>query len=326
MTSVALLALDDCCATSLTGPIDAMQIANAHLRKQLGSENTFNWKIISPENQPITASGGITLTTQGDLSLNSWDVVFVPAMYYQGARDFEEKLASWSDIYPWIQKQWERGAVLASTCTGAFLLAEAGLLNGRNATTSWWAEKLFHRRYPDVHLNTHALLSQSDRIICSGAITAVLQLSVKMIERFTSPTIASLTAKSMLIDVGQSVQTLYVSASAFNAHSDKMVSQAQHWLQQNLMKKVSLEYLAQSMAVSQRTLIRRFKAAIGLTPQNYLQLLKVEAAKQLLETTRLRISLIAERVGYVDQGAFIKMFKSKTGLTPKAYRGRFSST
>lgn len=321
MINVALLGLNDSCASSLFSPIDVMQIANGHLRQQLGdTAELFHWQIVTPDGEPVTASGGVSFKANAGLDQEKWDAIIIPGIYYFGAKSFTAQLQKWGNVREWLLDQWHEGAVLAANCTGTFLLAESGLLDGQEATTSWWAEQHFRTSYPRVQVDVNRLMTESDRLICTGALTSILQLAIRLVEYFTSQTIASLTAKTMLIDIGQTNQSFYFSLSEINSHNDRLVARAQHHLQRNQGSSVSLELLAQTLAISHRTLIRRFKSAIGMTPQTYLQKLRMDTAKQLLETSMLRIAHIAEQVGYSDVGAFNKIFYKHVGLTPRVYR------
>ncbi len=324
MTDIALLVTDGVCLSSLAGAIDVMHIANRLKRKQLGDAGEeIKWHCVSPDGQSVVASSGLPISVSGGLDRTRWDAVLVCGIYYEGSSQFEEQLAKWPDIGQWLVSQWQQGALLAGNCTGTFLLGQAGLLNGKHVTTAWWAEKHFRRKYPKAELDTGQLITEDDRIICTGAITSILQLAIRLVEHFISPSVASLTAKTMLIDVSQTSQLLFISPEAYNEHQDRLVTKTQYWLQQNLSRQVNLAEVADLMAVSQRTLIRRFKASIHMTPNRYLQLLRVEVAKQLLETTALPVLDIAEHVGYQDEGAFSRIFTNHTSHTPRAYRSKF---
>ncbi|WP_432470106.1 GlxA family transcriptional regulator [Amphritea sp. HPY] len=325
MPRVALLAMDDCYASSLTGFMDLLQIANAHARKQLGDAmEPFEWQLLSINGNNVKASGGLPLAVDSAPDMKTvFDVVYIPGVFYGGAEAFDLFLKKHGVIGSWLIEQWQRGAILAANCTGTFLLAEVGLLDGHTATTTWWLEKQFRSRFPNVSLDVKQLLTEDDRLVCAGAITTHQHLALRMVERFFSPAIASLCAKALLVDIGQTAQAPYLSLSKTTDHGDKLVARAQYRLQQDLRKNISMKELADELAVSQRTLMRRFNSALGMPPLTYLQNLRIEAAKHLLETTEMNIESIIQEVGYEDTSSFSRLFQERAGLTPTVYRERF---
>ncbi|MDF9618448.1 helix-turn-helix domain-containing protein [Pseudomonas entomophila] len=327
MPRVALITLEDCYASSLTGLVDIFQVANAHVRKQFGEHVApFEWRFVSLAGGAVNVSGGLSLATEPLVSLGlAYDLVYIPGIFYNGHEAFERVLAS-PKLGHWIVEQWQQGALVAANCTGTFLLAEAGLLDKRHATTTWWLEKRFRQRYPKVRLDVRHLLTEDERLLCAGGIPTYQHLALRMIEHFFSPAIASLCAKTLLVDVGQTAQAPFLPLSDARDHGDSLVARAQYKLQQNLRKPLTIKALAAELAVSQRTLNRRFKLALGMQPLTYLQNLRIEAAKQLLELTDLHIETILVDVGYSDASSFSRLFQARTGLTPTAYRERFKRT
>jgi len=329
MTKVALIALDGCYASSLTGFMDLLQIANAHAEKQLqGALEPFEWTILSMNGEPVQAQGGLLLAANAGLERDeTFDLIYIPGVYYGGTEAFTTFLQAHKPVVDWLTQQWHtHNTPLAANCTGTFLLAETGLLNGRKATTTWWLEKQFRHRYPHVKLDINQLISEDNGLICAGSITSHQHLAIRMIERFLSPAVASLCAKALLVDIGQTVQAPYLSLSNNKDHGDKLIAKAQYQLQQTFREKVSIQALAEDLSVSQRTLTRRFKTALDVLPSTYLQNLRLEAAKHLLETTGINIHSLIHEVGYDDASSFSRLFQGRTGLTPKAYRERFKRT
>lgn len=323
----AILAYDDCYASSLGGFADVMQIANAHLRRQLGaSPPQFEWHFLSMTGRPVTTSNGLQVTTQPIRGREKYDLVFVPSAHYGGSKAFDQLLARQNSACDWLSGQWQQGACLAANCTGTFVLAATGLLDGRPATTTWWLADQFRQRFPKVDLQLEPVITEADRLVCAGASASYLLQTIHIIERFCGSAIASQCAKTMLIDVSQTKQTPYLPLLTDKAHADSLVHRAQHWLQRNMAKEVRMSEMASDLGVSERTIIRRFQAALDQPPLRYLQSLRIEAARSLLEAGDLHVEQIAVQVGYNDTSSFCRLFKEKVGLSPGAYRNRFRGT
>ncbi|MBP0621150.1 GlxA family transcriptional regulator [Cupriavidus consociatus] len=324
MYRAAVLAYDDCYASSLGGFADVLQIANAHLRQQLGARSSqFEWQFVSPAGGPITTSNGLQVSTQPIRASEKFSLVFVPSAHYAGSKAFDRLLARQSTACEWLKAQWAEGAYLAANCTGTFVLATTGLLDGRPATTTWWLADQFRRKFPRVDLQLDPVITEADRLVCAGASASYLLQTIHIIERFCGPVIASQCAKTMLIDVSQTKQTPYLPLLTDKAHADSLVHRAQHWLQKNMAKDVRMSEMASDLGVSERTIIRRFQAALDQSPLRYLQSLRIEAARTLLGEGDLNVEQVAMQVGYNDTSSFCRLFREKVGLSPGAYRGRF---
>ncbi len=324
MPRAAILTFDECYASSVGGFADILQIANSHLRRQQGAAAAqFEWHFVSSSGNPIVASNGLQLQTQKLEPRERYDLVFIPSLHYGGQRQFDQILDRLAATSNWLVAQWRAGAWIAANCTGTFILAQTGLLDGRTVTTTWWLERQFRARYPKVDLQIRSVLTESDRLVCAGASASYLLQAIRIIERFSGPAIASQTAKSSLIDVSQTSQVPYLPLLAERAHADSLVERAQHWLQSNMTEELRISELAEALAISDRTLIRRFKAALDQTPLAYLQDLRLEAARALLETGDLSVEVISGEVGYNDTSSFSRLFRQRIGMSPGAYRRRF---
>jgi transcriptional regulator GlxA family with amidase domain len=251
------------------------------------------------------------------------DAVIVPGPFVRDIERFLEETEFVKPLLAALCRQHERGILLASYCTGSFLLAEAGLLDGSPATTHWAKGEVFARRYPEVDLRIADIITEQEGIICSGAVTSSLNLALRIVERLAGADAAADTGKLMLIDTNRVSQTSYATRQEAQ-HSDPLVGRAQRWMEKSLQRGFKLGELAQHLAVSERTLNRRFKQALGEPPLQYLQTLRVDVAKRLLETRRLKVDSVSERVGYSDLSTFRRLFKRETGLSPREYQRRFS--
>ncbi len=323
MIRAAILTFDECYASSVGGFADILHAANSHLWRQQGSAAIqFEWRFVSEPGGAVVASNGLQLPTHKLDPSERYDVVFIPSLHYGGRRQFDRTLDRQIGTSAWLLAQWRAGAWVAANCTGTFILAQTGLLDERTATTTWWLERQFRAKYPKVDLQLRSIITEADRLICAGASATYLLQAIRVIERFAGSTIASQTAKSLLIDVSQTSQVPYLPLLAERTHADSLVQRAQHWLQGNMTKELRISDLAQALAVSDRTLIRRFKAALDQTPLAYLQDLRLEAARAMLETGDQSVDVIASQVGYHDSSSFTRLFRQRIGMSPGAYRNR----
>jgi transcriptional regulator GlxA family with amidase domain len=243
--------------------------------------------------------------------------------YWSLRDDIEASLAGVAPAVPWLRRMHERGADLASMCTGAFVLAETGLLDGRAATTHWIAHDLFRARYPLVTLRPERIIVDEGRLITSGGATSFLNLVMYLAEKFLGAATAQAASKMFLIDLNKGAQTAYAIFSTQKTHGDAAVLRAQAMIEEGAGGSLSVAGLASSVAVSPRQFIRRFKAATGNTPVEYIQRVRVEAAKKHLETSSLGWGEIVQRVGYEDLASFRRVFVKYVGISPTEYRKRY---
>lgn len=227
-------------------------------------------------------------------------------------------------LVAWLVDRHAEGTLLCSVCAGAFLLAETGLLAGRPATTHWALKEAFLARHPEVLLDTDRLLVDDGDILTAGGLMAWVDLGLKLVHRFLGTATLLATARHFLVDPGGREQRFYTSFAPTLDHGDAAVLRVQHWLQKRAGARVSLPEMAARARLGERTFLRRFQKATGLRPTEYLQLLRVGKARELLEQSDLAVEEIAWRVGYEDTGAFRKVFQRVMGLTPGEYRRRFS--
>lgn len=271
--------------------------------------------------QVVVGSGGIRVhcdtTTR---SVRRADVVLVPAL----EPDLADRLAQNRDVVAWIRRMHDGGADVASACTGAFLLGEAGLLDGRAATTHWAFQDLLRQRYPRVRVCPEAIVVDEGRVCTAGGAMSFLNLALHLIERWLGAEVARIASKVFLVDVNKPPQTAYAILDAQKAHTDVEILRAQGLMESGLAAGASsVGEVSVKVAMSRRTFVRRFTRATGSSPREYLQRVRVEAAKRALEGTRRSIVSIAAETGYTDPVAFRRVFARLTGLTPADYRRRY---
>ncbi len=252
------------------------------------------------------------------------DMLIVPGLDFDNARVLIERLALLAPEVAFIRKVAQRNISVASMCVGAFLLAEAGALDGRIATTSWLLNGVLAKRYPSVTLELNAIVTEDNGVFCAGAVTAAYDLGLKLIERFGDIDLAQKVAKVMLLEPNRRSQAPFVFGSLDAQGKDTLVAQVCKWLRRNFSGQISIDEVAAQFAVSPRTLLRQFRDEMLDTPLGYLQKIRLEHAKALLETTNLSFADIVDRAGYVDESAFRRLFKRHVGLTPSGYKKRFS--
>lgn len=223
----------------------------------------------------------------------------------------------------WLRERHGEGAILASVCVGAFLLAETGLLGGRTITTHWNFAEAFRARFPNVGLDTDRLIIDGGDIISAGGLMSWIDLGLKLIDRFLGPVVMAQTARVMLVDPPGREQRYYSGFAPRLTHGDAAVLKAQHFLQASEGREARLATLAEQAGLEERTLLRRFQKATGLTTTEYAQRLRIAKAQELLQFGRLPVEQISWKVGYSDTGAFRKIFHRIVGLTPGEYRQRF---
>lgn len=227
-------------------------------------------------------------------------------------------------LVPWLREQYQAGVVLCSVCAGAYLLGETGILNGRNATTHWLYANDFHARFPKVRLNADRLVIDDGDIVTAAGAMAWTDLGLRLVDRYLGASVMLETARLLLIDPPGREQCYYSAFAPNLKHGDSAILKLQHWLHAVDSQEIILAELAELAGLEERTLLRRFKKATGMTTGEYVQRMRVGRAKELLQTTTLPFDRIAWDVGYSDVSAFRKVFQKIVGLPPGEYRQRFA--
>jgi transcriptional regulator GlxA family with amidase domain len=326
--SIVLLLADECQASAVLLMLEVLCVANIQAaRAEPAAPPVFRWQLLSPSGgKAVHAMGGATLIAEGSLSeAGRVDAVFVPGLHFDGdVQRLQRRIeALTDDCGSWLAEQYRKGAVLAASCSGVFVLARAGLLDGRRATTSWFLGGLFRASFDQVRYCQGELVACDGRLFSSGAFSATLDLALQIVEHFAGPALALACAKVMLIDPNRDSQFPYMTLQARARHSDKLVLRAQSRVRSRVREQVSVEDLARRLGVTARTLNRRFHEAIGCSPIEYLQEVRIEGAKRLLETSGLTLEQIMERVGYQDPSSFRRLFERMTKVSPSRYRRMF---
>lgn len=325
MIKVRILGFDYAFATSITGVTDLLSTAGTAWNYFIGKhlEPKFDVRIASRNGRPIRCLNNLELNAHCSFEqIGEVDVLLVPSI----GGDVDKALQNNGDLIAVLKDYASRGTQIISNCTGAFFLAEAGILDGRKATTHWAHADRFKARYPKVQLVPEQLITTDGQVFCSGGGTAWFDMGLYLIELYIDHESAIESAKAMVLDTGRHSQLSYFATHQNKYHSDETVKAVQEWIDEHYAEDFSLAWLAEQYAMSPRTLIRRFKTATGESPLAYLQTVRIEVAKKFLEVSAQTIAEITQKVGYEDVSSFSKMFKRKVGLSPREYRGRFSKS
>lgn len=248
------------------------------------------------------------------------DLILVPAL----SGDLEKALEKNRPFVPWIIQQHSQGAEVASLCLGAFLLASTGLLNGKPCSTHWQFANQFRNMFPKVQMAEDKIVTEQSGIYSSGGASSYWNLLLHLIEKYTGREMAILASKFFVLDIARDSQSPFALFRGQKTHSDNEILQVQDFIESNFTEKISVEELADRFGIGRRTFERRFKKATHNSPVEYLQRVRIEAAKKELETERKTVNEVMFDVGYSDTKAFRDVFKKVTGLTPVEYRSRYN--
>jgi transcriptional regulator GlxA family with amidase domain len=322
---IQILVYEGCMASEVMAIADLFHIANKlSLHRRPGEKGKlFSVELIGMRSVSVTTANGMHIDSRVT-GKSEGRLLIVPGLDFDNARAMLQRLTHLAPEIALIREAAQRGASIASICVGAFLLAEAGVLDGRKATTSWLLNGVLAKRYPKVKFDLNAMVTEDDGVFCAGAVTAAYDLGLKLIDRYADGDLAQMVAKVMLLEPNRRSQAPFVFTSLEAQARDTLVAQACKWLHRHIGQHFSIDEVAAHFAVSPRTLLRRFREEIHDTPIGYLQKIRLEHAKALLETTHLSFVQIVDRAGYFDESAFRRLFKRHVGLTPIEYRKRFS--
>lgn len=323
MLNIVIVGFDKALSSAMTGLADLFGLAGVTWNRIQGQEaqRLFNVRIASPDGQPVRCINGVQIGAHLSYDqVTDVDAIVVPTIGGPVA-DVLPHNAALLDL---LRRADAQGWTITGNCTGNFLLAEAGILNGKTATTHWGYREAFAQRYPQVELKADQLITRHDHIYCAGGGLAWFDLGLHMIERQYGFETAIQTAKAFVIDYRRDSQLSYSLMRIAKPHKDELVKQAQLWLEDHYAENFTVDDLADRFSVSKRTLIRRFNSALDMPPNTYVQSIRIEAAQKLLEETERTVDVVMNDVGYEDASSFRRLFRKKTGLTPTEYRRRFS--
>jgi transcriptional regulator GlxA family with amidase domain len=306
MTKVAVIEIDGCMASSVAITHDVLATAN----RISAAKRVPAFKV-------TTVRCG---SRRNGADLRGIELVIVPGLGTPSAGELETKLKSpmcrrAADMLTWAHA---RGAMLAASCASTFLLAETGLLDGRRATTTWWFAPLFQQRYPAVELLTKQMVVADWPIATAGAAMAQMDLMLAVVNRFAGPSLARACANYLLLD-GRRSQAPFMAIN-YLASQDPKMAKAEQWVRDNIARDFAIEELARAVALAPRTFARRMAATCGVSPIQFVQRIRLETARLLLETTRLSVDEIARQVGYAEPSTLRRLIRRDTKHPPGHFR------
>lgn len=305
--------------SSITGSLEILSRANAYWNER-GNRPMLDIHIAGFEPELTVEAGFFTIHPENIRAIKRADLLIIPSL----SSDYDKILVENSELIGWIREQYKSGAEIASICTGAFLLAATGVLDGKSCSTHWNAAADFRRLFPAINLQTDRLITVGPGLYTNGGAYSFLNLMLFLIEKYFDRQTAIFCSKLFQIDMDRTSQSPFYIFQAQKNHGDELVCKAQTYIEENVAGKISFEELAGKLAVSRRNFDRRFAKATGNTPVEYLQRVKVEVAKSTLEKGRKSIFDVMNEVGYSDDKAFREVFKKITGLSPLDYRAKYS--
>jgi transcriptional regulator GlxA family with amidase domain len=305
--------------SSITGSFEILTRANNYW-KTMGNTPMIEIRIASFLTELKLDAGFFSIHPVHINEIKKTDLVIIPSL----AHDYDNILRDNNELINWIREQYKSGAELASICTGAFLVAATGLLDGKSCSTHWNAASGFKRLFPNINLQVDKLLTAERGIFTNGGAYSFLNLILFLVEKYFDRETAIFCSKIFQIEIDRTSQSPFFIFQAQKNHGDELVAKAQTFIEDNLSKKISFEEVASRFAISRRNFDRRFIKATGNTPVEYLQRVKVEVAKSCLEKGRKTIFEVMSDVGYSDDKAFREVFKRITGVSPLDYRAKYN--
>lgn len=288
---------------------------------EMGGDPVFDVHLVGLEKETRQTTGLFAVSPDCLIDdVEKTDLIIIPAIHDDPEMALERNKA----FVPWIVRHYKAGAEVASFCVAAFFLAETGLLNGKQCATHWMHANDFRNRYPEIELVDQKIMTEEEGIYTSGGAYAFLNLVLHLIEKHAGRQIAILASKAFSIDIDRDSQSAFIIFEGQKDHEDTKVIEAQKFIEDHFEETIRVDDLAERLALSRRTLERRFKKATTNTVTEYIQRVKVEAAKKSLETTRKNINEVMYDVGYNDTKSFRNLFRRITGLTPLEYRDKYN--
>jgi len=320
MKHISILVPKGAILGSIEGPRQVLTEVNKFL-KSIDKPPLFKVQLAGLFHEVTVAGGIYTVSTDALVKdIEKTDLIIIPALDGDMVKILEQN----QDFISWIIKQYKGGAEVASLCVGAFMLASTGLIKGRQCATHWMAANDFRKMFPDVNLVEDRIITDEQGIYSSGGAFSYLNLILYLVEKYAGRDVAIFMSKAFQIDIERRSQSQFIMFNGQKDHEDEAIKKAQEFIEQNVQDKITVDQLASTLAVGRRNLERRFKKATSNTVVEYIQRVKIEAAKMSLERSRENVNEVMYNVGYNDPKAFRLTFKKITGLSPIEYRNKYN--
>ena len=320
MKHISILVPQGAILGSVEGPRQVFTEANKFIQS-IGKLSLFKIQLVGLTKEVKVHGGKYTVNTDALVKdIEKTDLIIIPAL----DGDMRQILEDNRDFIPWIVKQHHTGAEVGSLCVGAFLLASTGLVNGKKCATHWMAANDFRAMFPEVQLVEDRIITDEFGIYSSGGAFSYLNLILYLIEKYAGREIAVFMSKAFQIDIARRSQSQFMVFQGQKNHADDAVKKVQEYIESNFREKLSVDDLASQIALGRRNLERRFKKATAITVLEYIQRVKIEAAKMSLESSMENVNEVMYGVGYSDTKAFRTIFRKITGLSPVEYRNKYN--
>jgi transcriptional regulator GlxA family with amidase domain len=305
--------------SSIVGAYKIFSRANEY-RRQAGKKEVFKIQLAGISKKVQFYDGLFSVQPHVQIfSIRKTDLIVIPSLNH----NYEQAVTQNAQMIRWIEKQYNGGAEVASICTGAFLLASSGLLNGKTCSTHWSAADHLQNQFPEINVKIDKLITDEKGIYTNGGAFSFLNLIIYLVEKFYDRQTAIYCAKVFQIEMDRQSQLSFIIFKGQKQHRDEVVKKAQEYIEKNTHQKISIEYLSSRFAVGRRNFDRRFIKATGDTPLEYSQRVKIESAKRAFETSLKTVNEVMYDVGYSDAKAFREVFRKITGLSPLEYRSKY---
>jgi transcriptional regulator GlxA family with amidase domain len=306
--------------SSIVGAYKILTRANAYW-KGIGKKELYKIELAGISKEVEYYEGLFAVRPHTYISaIAKTNLIIIPSLNH----DYVKAVKQNKPLIDWIEWQYKNGAAVASICTGAFLLAASGLLDGRTCSTHWAAADNFRAMFPEVDLQMDQLITDEGGIYTNGGAYSFLNLMLYLVEKYYDRQTAIFCSKVFQIEMDRNSQSAFMIFTGQKSHGDEVVKKAQTYIESKLDEKISVEHLSSLFAVGRRNFDRRFIKATGNTPAEYAQRVKVEAAKKAFEISRKTINEVMYEVGYTDVKAFREVFRKITGMSPLEYRMKYN--
>lgn len=320
MKHVSILVPEEAVPAAIVDPRYIFSAVNKFLEDS-GEDPAFDIRLVGLSKNVLLNNGVFAVHTDHLLDeVKKTDLVIIPAL----SGDMRSAVAMNQAFIPWIRDQYTCGAEVASLCLGAFLLGSTGLLSGKKCSTHWLFADEFRTMFPDITVADGSIITEEQGLYSSGGASSYWNLLLHLVEKYTDRQIAIRASKFFAIEIDRKTQSPFIMFNGQKKHEDEPIIQAQEFIEKNITEKISVEELATRFTIGRRHFERRFKKATNNTPAEYIQRVKIEAAKKKFETSRMNVNEVMYEVGYSDVKAFRTVFKKIVGLSPIEYRNKYN--